>query len=338
MTKFSWRTLVLSLVATFAILAGCSNSLQACCFSWLCGGFYGGGCCDNSYGAGYYGGGYSAGYYGGYYGGYAPAYGGCNSCSTGAGYYPYGGIAYGGGAGCSSCADVGCGTSLPGTYVPNRDAPVDEFEQGAPPSDLNRTPIDSRKARPRTIPKSNSTLPSTKIPSTKKTDPLNEGFPGDPDRAAPEESPMTEHEMPMRRRSGVINTEKPPMPADTETPAEPADPDSFPTDDTTTTPMKTNRPVLGTPTETDETAPEKSVFPKKAPAPIDLPDEPESEPSDPADANELKLDDTNSTSAVSPRTRLALQSRFSTPSVARIRLRPNHKWIAEPEAPKLAQQ
>jgi hypothetical protein len=100
-----------------------------------------------------------------------------------------------------------------------------------------------------------------------------------------------------------------------------------PTNDNDAVPAKSkaNRPDLGDPS---------TVIPQKQPAPPELP--PEEAAPEPNQPEALNTDEAATTTAVAPKTRLALSGRFSTPKVVRLKLRPNQDWIATPVEPVLA--
>lgn len=334
MPMFSRRTLGWTAVALLALLAGASDTAQGCCLSWLCGG-----CCGP----------YSAGYYGGYYGGYAPTYGGCSTCGVSSGYY---GSAF---DGCSSCVGGGCGVSLPAndSLRPQADpnsqkAPRDQFQPGRG-RDSNTDGATNRGSR--TFRNEDPATNAPEAGARRRTSPKSEGL--DDTRGSrrrerePESSPERnggDFERPVSPKGSTpdgdadpFKAEKRPMPSETETPKQDDQQVLFPTEDADAAEVKTNRPDLGAPSDTHDGLSKESIIPRRTPAPIELPSEPQSDDEEPADAFDLKLDEKISTSAVSPKTRLPLHGRFGSPTIVRLKLRPTSRWIVAPEPAKLAQ-
>lgn len=331
---FTWKTFVWSTVAGLSLLAGLPDEADACCGWWGS---------RTSYYAGYYPayyGGYYSGYYGAnYYGGYAPSYGGCSGCSScgscyggcsscgpSCGYACAGlGCSSCGGIGCSSCAGGGCAVTAPAGDS-TRPTPDDGFRGGAGGGNpANNAPADPPPAgrRRRTTPTFEEESPATSSGGDTRSN-LNDGTDTTRGRRRPGTETDTRpdaFERPLGPNSGG-STKKEPMPKSNST----SDPDSF-IEEEETTPAKTkaNRPNLGAP---------GTIIPQKKPAPPELP--PEDAAPEPNQPEASKADEAATTTAVAPKTRLALSGRFSTPKVVRLKLRPNQDWIATPAEPVLA--
>lgn len=331
MPVFSWRNFVLAFVTTLSLLAGCPNKVQACCLSWLCS-CLGGGYSSGWYGAGYpgayyggYGSGYYSGYLGGYYGDFAPSYGGCSSCGVGTS-----GVTS---SGCSTCTSNCEVTSPNPTKGPVPDPPpTDPFKAGGNPNDSKNLPPKNNYDRPG---RGGTSKDNTNIGPRDDSD--SEGF-KDRRRSDPADrsNDDTRFERPLRSNDGDKfldnDTRKTPLPEEENAESlekEPEDADAFPVDSPD---FKANRPDLGTPSETAPGTEGKSIIHEATPAPSpEAPNEPE-----PADAEELKLDDSSASSAVFSKTRLGLKGRFGSPSLVRTQVRPNTQWVATPNGPQLA--
>jgi hypothetical protein len=153
---------------------------------------------------------------------------------------------------------------------------------------------------------------------------------------ATETEPVDQFDEPVRSRRERSRTDakKEPAPTDPIPSSNNGDADPFPADEPSAEAFKTNRPDLGTPSETDDGLSKDSIIPSRGPAPVPFPED--DIDNTPTDASGLNLDGKNSTSAVSPKERRALHGRFETPRFVRLKLRPNSQWIA-PSAAKLAQ-
>lgn len=368
MAQLSWRSLVLSTLAATSFLTGSAQTSDACC---LFGGW--GDCCGGGYGGFYRG--YS-GYYSGYapsYGYYAPAYG-YGPAYAYAPSYGYGNAVASAGYGCSSCVGGGCGISEPVTN-PTRPVPdrgPDDGYRGTPGSRLNDTPSVDAPRRSKLKSETNSpdnTLPKSTRPGASSFDQgFGRGAAGtkDADPGAVEEEPFR---TPRTRSDGSRGTDiddkfdvdanKPPMPKaaeeqpeedkETEKPTPPIDNDSFDSDgDEASTGVEVKRPDLGSASDADENPPadaeaatgepnpQGAVIKPREPAPLDIP-EPEEAVPEPQLPDDLKeLDEKPTSAGVSPKVRLVLRGRFGTPSIVRLKLRPNHDWQPTSHAPVLA--
>ncbi len=316
----SWRSLVWSSVAALPVLAAIPSDLAACC-GW---GWSGHG----SYYAGYSGGGY-----------YNNYYSGC--CGTSYGYAPAFAQSHASGPACVPCSGGGCDVTSPApapSTSPTRPVPDDGFR---PKPDSN-TPADvppRRRGRTPTFDPRDEAPAGTGNSTTEGLD----GTRGKR-RFEPETTPEAgtgDFEQPYGTKSNSPEdrVKKPPMPTDSEKKV-PDPNDAFPTNEDPEE-TKTNRPDLdlGPSSNTHEPAKpadaSETVIPpkQKQPAPtIEFPDPaPEPEP-----VKELDRDSDSTTTGVAPKTRLAIRARFSTPSIVRLKLRPESKWLAAPQAPVLA--
>ena len=316
------RSTGFTLLAMLAASAGPSNSAQACCFPWMWG------CCYNGpYSAGYGGGYYSSGYYGSYGYGYPAAnWGGCSSCV--------------GGGGCSTCVADGCGVSTPYNNAPvpestprNGTPPRDDFERG---SGTGTGSGSSGGARSRTFEDSQPPAPGTTAPR-RRNRPGNEGLDENRGTGESESSPTTDNFERSEPPERPFNTNREPIPPESTAPEEGATPNDDKTSDDDANPETgVNGPQLGKPRQVDKPVDGETVIRQREPAPIEMPPAPDLDDEQPADAQELRLDDTQSTIAVAPLARLPLKGRFSSPSIVRLRLRPNAQWTATPEPAQVA--
>lgn len=366
MAKFSWRSFIWSTLTASSVLTGIAPQSQACCLSFFGGSW--GGCCGGSYGTGYYGG------YAPFYGNYQPAYGYGAAYGYGPAY-AYGDAYASAGYGCSSCVGGECGIEAPVTNptrpVPDR-GPDDGYRR-VPGSNLNDPPAGTRPPRRRAPARETNpanTLPDTTRPGTNER---NDGFGVDPSRAGAPADLGTEEEGgtgTFRRPRTPSGTErdpfdndrdanKPPMPdgedrkprekeKENETTIPPVEDNSFGEgeEDEASTGVKVQRPDLGSASETDSPAdaseasgaedPQGIVIPQKKPAPIEIPapEEAAPEPNLPEDLQEL--DEKPTSAGVSPKVRLARRGGFGTPSIVRIKIRPNRGWQPTPDSPVVA--
>jgi hypothetical protein len=322
----SIRSLVWSTAASLPLLAAIPGDLAACC-GWGWSGY-------GSYYAGYYGGGY-----------YNDYYSGC--CGTSYGYSPAYTLAqsYPSGPACVPCVGGGCDVTAPApsSSSPARPVPDDRFRPlpDEPPAEAPR----SRRRTPPTYDPRDA-APDANPGAGSSSAPRNEGLDSTRGRRRLEEPETTpesgagDFQRPFGTKSAAPDdrvpggSKKEPTPkSDKKVP----DPDDlFPPDDAEET--KTNRPDLGPSSNSiDATKPNSTdVIPQRKPAPtIPIPAE-EAVPEADEPPSALDRDNDPTTTGVAPRTRLAIRGRFNTPSIVRLKLRPESKWLAAPQAPVLA--
>lgn len=128
----------------------------------------------------------------------------------------------------------------------------------------------------------------------------------------------------------------------------PVEDNSFPVNEEESTEVEAKKADLGpasdtenSPADADAAANEPHpggdvIPPRNRPAQIEIP-APEEIVPEPQPPEDLKdLEDKPTSAGVAPKVRLVLRGRFGTPSIVRLKLRPNHDWQPTANPPVLA--